>query len=90
MATIVLYKHDQTIFAGSVKNKNDFPLLFLSTKREDQAYTDGTAKSHMRTSLILPPAWANTRDELLDEALGPQNIPERSTACQLISQCDFG
>ena len=72
------YKHDQTIFAGSVKNRNDCPLLFLSTKREDQAYADGTAKSHMRTRLVLPPAWANTRDELIDEALGPLNVTERS------------
>ena len=79
------YERDRTIFAGSVKNRNARPLLFLSTKREDQAYADGTA------SLVLPAARVRIqRDELVDEALGPQNVPERSTACQLFSQRDLG
>ena len=60
-------------------------ILFSSTKRKDQAYADSTA------SLVLPAARVRIqRDELVDEALGPQNVPERSTACQLFSQRDLG
>ena len=77
MATIVLYERKRTIFAGSVKNRNTRPLLlFLFT---NNARTDRTVQ--------LVSAWANTRDELLDEALG---LPKSSTGCQLFSQRDLG
>ena len=67
--------------AGSVKNRNALPPLFLSTTREAQAYGNGTA------SLVLPVAWVRVQRlymaiqemELLDKALGPQNAPKRST-----------
>ena len=56
-------------------------LLFLSTKREDQAYADsaGTATC----SLVPSAAWVRIQDELKRLAL------ERSTASQLFSQHDL-
>ena len=34
--------------------------------------------------------WPGYKYKLLDEVLGPQNVPERSTACELFSQWDLG
>ena len=51
---LFFYERDRTIFAGSIKNRNACLLPFLSTKREDQAFANGTAR------LVLPAAWVRS------------------------------
>ena len=75
---------EQYLQAQSQEQKHS-PASYYSYQHEDlEAYADGIA------SLVLCGLGMNTRDELLDEALGPQNVPERSTACKLFNQYVFG
>ena len=57
----------------------------------DQTIFAGSIKTrHARPLLFLSIKREARPSLVLPEALGPQNVPERSTACQLFSQRDLG